>query len=85
MTPIGATTATSFNIAVASSSDLNLAAGSPYVVTVKSELTASPIYSTSDTLTLTVKNACTHALAATPETRNSDWTTLSGDSFIYYA
>jgi hypothetical protein len=70
---------------VASSSDINLAGGSPYVVTVHTELTGSPTYLTSNYLKITVKNACTGSLTATPVTLNSDWTTPSGDSSINYA
>jgi hypothetical protein len=82
LTPTGDTTDTSFDIAVASSSDLTLAAASPYVVTVKAHLTASSTDSTTDTLTLTVKNACTGSLTATSKTLESDWTTLTGDTFF---
>jgi hypothetical protein len=64
---------------------MTLAAGSPYVVTVLAELTDSPTISTFDSLSLTVKNACTHALASPPVTRNSDLTTPQADNFINYA
>ena len=64
VSPIGASTTTSFSISIAASTDNSIAAGSPYVVTVTAELTSLPAYPIYDYLTLTVNNACTGSSTA---------------------
>ena len=84
ISPTAPSTTNVFTVMVAASSDTNLATNSPYIVTVKAALTASPAAYKTDTATLTVKNSCVTPIVATSLVKNYDWVLLTGETYFSY-